>query len=194
MNRLTICVLLLTVSFNVFSHNVTEQMRQCSLQQNALKRLVCFDIISQNLTPSAKTSVASEQTTVASVEPQKQVMETATPVAVAPPKKSIVTTASVQPPQQSISAKSSTEDFGLKRNARFEESGDSIVANVHSVRKNPFKKYIITLDNGQVWKQFDSTSLRITVGETVIIKRGTLGAFFLGKDGVHKRLRVKRQK
>ena len=192
MNRLIICVFLLTTSFKVFSQDLPEQLRKCSLQQNALKRLVCFDTLSQNLTPVPGATEPSKQTTVASVEPQK-LIETTSPEVVVPPKKSIAPTKAIEPVQQSISA-NTTKDFGLKRNAKFEESGDKVVAKVSAARKNPFKKYIITLDNGQVWKQFDSTSLKIAVGETVEIKRGSLGTFFLGKDGVHKRLRVKRQK
>ena len=190
MNKLALFILLLTASFNVFSHNVPELMKKCSLEQNALKRLVCFDEISQNQIPSHNKAAPTKQVIAPiSESPKQSIVATAS---AEPMKKPIETSTPVETVRQSTRYQPSAEDFGLKRHAKYEESGDNVVAKVQSFRKNPFKKYIITLDNGQVWKQFDSNNLKIIVGETVTIKRGKLGTFFLSKDGVSKRLRLKR--
>lgn len=157
MNKLTICLLLFIASFKVLSHNVTELMKKCTVEQNTLKRLACYDAISQNLTPSPKTPAPSKQ---------------------------LVT------PKQSIDLTKSAQEFGLKNKNK--ELADNIVAKVLSIKKGPYKKYIITLDNSHVWKQTDSTRLRISVGDTVILERGALGSFFMGKEGKNRRLRVKR--
>lgn len=166
MKKLAIIIFSLTASFHALSHNVPELMKQCALEKNALKRLVCFDKISQNLEP-----LPNEHA------PPKQVVE----VHIDTPKKTII-------------AAEPAEDFGLENKSKRKESEDKIVANVISIKKDPSKKYIITLDNGHVWRQNDSTRLKIVVGESVVIKRGSFGSFFMSKDGLNKRLRVKRLK
>lgn len=166
MNKLVVFLFLLTTSFTVFGHNVLESMKKCTLEQNALKRLVCFDTISQHLTPSPKVPATPKQVIAASAEPAQQPIETTT----------------------------AENEFGLEHKPKTEKLADSIVANVLSIKKNPYKKYIITLDNAHVWKQSDSTKLKISVGEAVIVKRGSLGSFFMSKEGTNKRLRVKRLK
>jgi hypothetical protein len=199
MKKLAFC-LLFAASFNAFGHNATEQLKKCTLEQNALKRLACFDAVTQNLTPTTSEQVPSKQPKAAVVKQPKQSVEASlakvskkiTKDAVEPPKHSNET--SIEPAKQPLAKASPVEEFGFRKKTEVKKLPDSIVANVKAIRKNPFKKYIITLDNGHVWKQFDSTRLRISVGETVTIKSGILGAFFMSKEGVSKRLRVKRVK
>lgn len=52
---------------------------------------------------------------------------------------------------------------------------------------------LITLDNGQVWKQVDSSSLRLRVGDAVEIERASLGSFMLKKQGSKRSMRVSRE-
>lgn len=161
MNKLTICLSLFIASFKVLGHDVPKLMKKCTVEQNTLKRLACFDAINQNLTLSPKTQIPSKQ---------------------------VVT------PKQSIARNKSAQEFGLEHKLNNKELADNIVANVLSIKKDPYKKFIITLDNNHVWKQSDSTRLKISVGDTVIVKRGAFGSFFMGKEGKNKRLRVKREK
>ena len=53
-------------------------------------------------------------------------------------------------------------------------------------------KAIITLDNGQVWTQIDSTRLRLSGYDKVIIRKASLGSFMLTKVGSKITMRVKR--
>lgn len=168
MNKLALLILLVAVSFKAVGHDVSKLLQQCALEKNALKRLVCFDEISQHSAPSPKAPEATKQVEASPAQPSKKTTQ-ATPVKTIPAK-----------------------EFGLEHKPKLEELADSIVANVVSIKKDPYKKYIITLDNGHVWKQSDSTRLKLTVGEDVIVKRGLLGSFFMGKEGKNKRMRVKR--
>jgi hypothetical protein len=61
------------------------------------------------------------------------------------------------------------------------------------VSKKPRGEYRITLEDGQVWEetQHTSSSVAPAVGDTVTIKRGMLGSYFLER-GAGLALRVKR--
>ena len=58
--------------------------------------------------------------------------------------------------------------------------------------KSAYGEQIITLDNGQVWRQTDSVRLKLVEGQSVTIKRGALGSFFISKENANKRIRAKR--
>lgn len=74
---------------------------------------------------------------------------------------------------------------------------DQITAKVVSVSYNFFRRFTVTLDNGQVWRQAEGDSVaRFSDdgGEAVTIKRGFLGSFNLtivGKWGTYQVKRIK---
>jgi hypothetical protein len=100
-------------------------------------------------------------------------------------------------------AKSPSSDFGLdeetlrKRQAAANPDApadpEQLVARVKAVAKKPRGEYRITLDDGQVWEetQHSSSSIPPRVGDTVTLKRGMLGSYFLER-GAGLALRVKR--
>ncbi len=59
------------------------------------------------------------------------------------------------------------------------EAIDRIEATVVEIRKSASGKAIITLDNGQVWKQSDSTRARVYVNDKVTIRRRSFGSYSL---------------
>ncbi|HSM96906.1 MAG TPA: hypothetical protein VLT91_12735 [Rhizomicrobium sp.] len=65
---------------------------------------------------------------------------------------------------------------------------DSITATVTDYSFNPFGKFIVFLDNGQVWREIDSDPAHFSKGSTntVTIERGMLGSYNLHiNDGNH---------
>lgn len=67
-----------------------------------------------------------------------------------------------------------------------------IVATITRVRQRPDHQYFFELDNGQVWEQMDSApGLFVKPHETVTIRPGVLGAFFL-KTQARQSIRVHR--
>ena len=72
------------------------------------------------------------------------------------------------------------------------EQIDSIVAKVSDVQTLATKKVVITLDNGQVWRQLDNQRLSLKAGEAVVIRKASLGSFLLEKDSGSRNIRVKR--
>ena len=75
---------------------------------------------------------------------------------------------------------------------------DHIAARVASVSYNYFRRFTLTLDNGQVWRQMESDGKVARFsddgGEAVTISRGFMGSFSLTIDGRWGSYQVKRIK
>ena len=69
---------------------------------------------------------------------------------------------------------------------------DRLEAFVSKVSSSANGKAIITLDNGQVWTQVDSSRLRLSGYDRVVIRKASLGSFMLTKVGSKTTMRVKR--
>lgn len=73
---------------------------------------------------------------------------------------------------------------------------ESIGAKVAEFAYTPFGKFIVFLDDGQVWRQLegDSDKANFRKGDTVTISRGFIGSYNLSIDGSAKMFKVKRVK
>jgi hypothetical protein len=75
------------------------------------------------------------------------------------------------------------------------EQLDSITAKVTDYSINPLGRFIVFLDNGQVWKEIDvGTAHFESGGNTVMIERGMIGAYNMHINGSNKVYRVQRLK
>lgn len=63
---------------------------------------------------------------------------------------------------------------------------------VTAVTKNSSGRLTITLENGQIWRQMDSKTLRVSVGDKVFVRAKSLGSFMLSKETSSRSIRVKR--
>ena len=72
-----------------------------------------------------------------------------------------------------------------------------MTARIDKLRKSASDLAIITLDNGQVWRQLEATDyFPMALGDTVLIKRGALGSYKLlvVKEGWTRGIPVSRSK
>lgn len=83
-------------------------------------------------------------------------------------------------------------EFGQENKQHTENLITQIQATIINIEKAPHGQLIITLDNGQVWRQTDNTRLKLIKEQVIIIKRGAMGSFFIGKVNANKRIRAKR--
>ncbi|MDX3772672.1 hypothetical protein QE250_00920 [Chromatiaceae bacterium AAb-1] len=147
--------------------SLEQALQQCRTEQNALKRLVCYDEINAGSTVTA-------------------VPAPATPAPVAS-----VTPAPVTTPAPATSA---ADDFGIEHRKRAaEETPDTLYGTVKSVQYSPRKELIVEFDNGQRWRQTGTDYYKIAVGEQHYLKRGALNSFFLGNDSNNRTIRVRRE-
>ena len=70
---------------------------------------------------------------------------------------------------------------------------ESLNARITELQQAGYDKVAMTLDNGQMWQQIDSSSLRLRVGDDVRIERASFGSFMLQKVGSKRTMRVKRR-
>lgn len=161
MNKTLLCsasllVLLLSPAL-IAQTTLSSAIEQCRSEQNALKRLVCYDEIKTPNAPAMATPATPSRT---------------------------AETKATRP--------AASNDFGLEHK-KTDDTADKVSAVVSKITFSPRKEMIIEFDNGQVWRQTASGNYPIKVGERHFIKRGMLGAFYLGNDNSNRTLKVKRE-
>ena len=62
------------------------------------------------------------------------------------------------------------------------EQIDQIEATVADVRQSVGEKLIVTLGNGQVWRQLDSKPLHLKSGDGVVVRKASFGSFLLALE------------
>ncbi|MBB1309163.1 hypothetical protein H5162_06985 [Pseudoalteromonas sp. SR41-8] len=146
-----------------------QALQACTFIENDFNRLLCYD------NTMAGKSLTKPETT-----------KTLTP-----PASSVTATADVAVASKQI-IKVKNEDFGLEHKELVKENDNEITAVVTNVKEAPYGELIISLNNGQQWRQIGSDSLRIDQDDTVIIERGMFNSFLLKKAGQNRSIRVKR--
>src|SRR5262245_54055644 len=134
----------------------------CRKEQDAERRLACFDAASARLEPGAA---------------HAQAASAAVPAAA-------VTNAAAAP---AGAAKSSHESFGVRGGTLAKEAEknsepklENLTANVTAMEKGPHGELVFTLDNGQVWMQKQAVGyFPVRVGDAVSVKARALGSFQL---------------
>lgn len=71
---------------------------------------------------------------------------------------------------------------------------EEIRGRVESVQLDPYRKLVLTLDNGQVWSQVDSPSPNFRSGDEVRIRRAAMGSYLLNRVDGERTIRVRRSK
>jgi hypothetical protein len=166
------------------ANTLLDDLSICAKNSDNLQRLVCYDKLAEN-SPSNQQKVQQQiPLQVTSSIPLTQLK---------PPQK-----AHIIKPQSAFNVTNEVNqqqaNFGQEDKQRTKDLIKEIQAQVVLVKKGTYGKQIITLNNGQVWRQTDSTYLKLRKGQAIIIKRGAMGSFFIGKHSTNKRIRAKRIK
>ena len=153
-----------------FAQSLPPSVTACTSEKDSLARLVCFDREVAKYTQSAAARVAPMPAPPA-VTPPSDRRVVATPPPVASPK---------------------NDEFGLNPTIeRQRDEGkpveDRALKELHSaitkVATKPYGEFVLTLDNGQVWEQIEtSENFIIKAGDAVVIKKAKLGSFMLTAD------------
>lgn len=167
--KLILAALIAVTSLPVAAIPLDQALELCRAEQNALRRLNCYDAIS---TVTAGTAVPSN---------------TATPV-------TVTAAPSVAVPAANTAVQKQPEaDFGIEHRKVDEDAPSQIYLSVKEVRYSPRKELIVEFDNGQIWRQNGTDYYKIAAGEQHYIKRGVLSSFFLGNDSNNRTIRVRRE-
>ena len=158
------------------AETLSSAVQACAQEKDSLKRLVCYDKVAKETKQykDGDTAFAPASTT-----PQVNRKATAPVV--------------VKAEQQATTVVDAEQNFGLDERKRPENETDKILVSIQNKDKDPYGKWVLTMTNGQIWKQSDSGSYRLPDAQ-LYIERGVLGSFFLGAEGMNRKIRVKRIK
>ncbi len=160
------------------AETVEQALAKCSAQKNSLQRLVCYDNVVKDLNQyqglnKTVTQRRVDEASASAVKPQTQPQ--------------------VSPQSQQAPSMPETE-FGLEHKKEIGDDVDTMTSAIASLRETLRGKYVIGLNNGTQWEQTDSSPLTLEEGQSVTIERGILGAFYLSREDVNRRVKVKRIK
>ena len=205
----------LITSTAVQADELCDELLACRDLSSAVARLDCYDAAvdshekPEDSQPAAIAAApvavaAAAATAPAAVEPAA----TAAPAAVEPAATAAPTAIEPAATAAPAAAASAMDEAAISQEELFGQNSDevqrtveeatgseridSIGAQVTRLQQYDYEKVVISLDNGQVWKQIDSSSLRLRVGDDVTIERAALGSFMLKKKGSKRTMRVSR--
>ncbi|WP_333606999.1 hypothetical protein [Arsukibacterium sp.] len=173
---LLLLVMLILHPLSAQANSLEHALTACRAEQNALKRLVCYDDI--HLTNKAELPAAVSGTTS---DPRANAAD-------------VKGASTAQPDAAAAKAKdSASERFGLEHQRQPEQASELSFI-VSKISYNNRKELVVEFDNGQVWRQQGSGHYPIAVGEQHQIKRGMLGGFNLSNARNNRTIRVQRER
>ena len=177
LRTLMIAMLMSLLGLNkAYSQSLHDAVEDCREIVDDTQRLACFDKMAKNVeryTHAAPIATTEKQGLKSEVALSRDVEN-------APITQSMVEQPSVE--------------FGLEGRRDRENYIDEKSLIITSISQTVRGKNRFTFNDNSVWQQTDNKFLKLSVGQKVQIERGILGAFYLGVEGLNKRLKVKRLK
>lgn len=167
-----------------------EALTKCRQIEEITERVVCYDIIVDSHVPMDSSDSAEISTPPESAESNGVPMDSSDSVETSTPSESAESNAI--PDAQSLFGRNDAEGKRIVETSLAIKQISQIEAIVTYVRKSANKKLTVTLDNGQIWRQLDNQPMPLKSGETVIVRKASLGSFLMEKRSGSRSIRVKR--
>lgn len=126
------------------------------------------------MAPLAQADELGECATLESDEARLQCYDEAAQRAAAPAEEAAP--ASVPQPKE-LFGKTAEETSEIIAEAAGAENVNEISGKVVAVASDPYRRYTVTLDNGQKWTQSRTDRFDVDVGDDVTVRKATLGSF-----------------
>jgi hypothetical protein len=179
-----VCVFALSATQTSSGAGLRQDLIDCRETASSAARLDCYDRLAD-----AHTASPGDSVDIGTDEIDAPADATAPAAAVTAAE---AATPAVMVSQEELFGKSGAEVRKSVQEATDTEEVDEIAARISKIRKSGSGYLVITLDNGQVWKQTDSSRLRLSDNDVVTIHRAALGSFMLRKADGKTTMRVKR--
>lgn len=162
--------LLFCCATSVNATELSALLKQCAALASTTERIACYDKVANN--EQKQDSQVSEQVPTPVMPASKQ---------------------QAYPENQPVSV---VDKFGAsKLKNQPSDVPEQITLTIASTEQDRYEKWILTMSNGQVWKQIDSNTFsRYRQGDDIEIRKGVLGSFLLKKVNANKSIRVTRVK
>lgn len=165
-----------------------DELRVCRGLPDDGARLICYDAAVDRSRNGGYSGPAA-----AAASPEPAAPAASAPAATTAAGAATAASAPADLSQEELFGKSGEEVERTVQEATGDERLDSLSATITSLQQYGYNKVLITLDNGQVWKQVDASNLRLRTGDAVEIERAALGSFMLRKQGSKRSMRVTRE-
>lgn len=178
---LIIAIVLFAVSLS--GQAAALSLESCAAIEHPVERLACYDTLAGRLPADTASASGTTTSVVDPVAPTADVIVPDVP-AVTP------TVPAVEPTPDAEAI------FGLEHKQKPEEERpDELRLKWTKKKKDALGKWVIFLENGQVWRQTDTSRFIFKNSEQwVVVSRGFMGSHFMGEPKGRKRIRVKRVK
>ncbi|AWL13257.1 hypothetical protein HMF8227_02808 [Saliniradius amylolyticus] len=150
------------------AQSLPERLQRCQQIDSALKRLDCYDQLARKMAVPGSSTLENKKPKPNASKP-------------------------VVAKVQNEKAKAKAE-FGLTEAQKQKDKPkvDRIEAVVTKREKGPRGKWLITLDNGQIWKQNDGEYFPFPRNGAVYIEEGAFGTYYLSAETTNRMIKVKR--
>ncbi|NLD35843.1 MAG: hypothetical protein GX654_03155 [Desulfatiglans sp.] len=174
-----IIISLFSVSISIQA--ATPTLKGCAAIENPDERLACYDTLAGRLSADTVKSNDATPKVVDSVASKVDIIVPAAPA--------------VTPVDPAVEPAPDAEAiFGLEHKQK-EKQPDELQLKWTKKMQDAYGKWIIFMENGQVWRQTDTAVFSFNNPEQrVVISRGALGSFFLVEPEGSRRIRVMRAK
>lgn len=196
-------ILIILASPISMANSVADTLLMCAENVDSLQRLVCYDKLAKKIKnfPSKLQEMQAQfpvrTTTSGTSDKPHQTEHKVQPKPVLAPSKRVAESLTVTKKIVVIKDDTTSQQqaiFGKENKQSIKNTINQIKSKILKVHKDRFGNQTISLANGQVWRQTDNTRLKLKREQIVIIKRGAMGSFFIGKENANKRIRAKRVK
>lgn len=180
--KITKLIIALPLCLTVMSgqaQTLASAIQSCAQEKDSLKRLICYDKVAKETNQYKDGDTAFSPVPAVSKANSKAAAH--------------VNAAQHASPVIDAQVADTEQNFGLDERKRPENETDKILVSIQNKDKDAYGKWILTMTNGQVWKQTDTGSYRLPDAQ-LYVERGVLGSFFLGAEGINRKIRVKRIK
>ena len=179
----------LLVCFNsVHAADVSDKLAECAAIQSDDDRVACYDAIATGQVKEEAPAAAPEAVPEVVPETVPEVAPAAVPAAVAVE----ATTDTATPPTEDTFGEPADD---LNREAGVpagSEKVDQIVATITDLRLYKVDRVMITLDNGQQWRQTSASTKTFDVGDVIEIRKGSFGSYRMTELDGKRAMKVRR--
>ncbi|MEM7017940.1 MAG: hypothetical protein AAF512_11470 [Pseudomonadota bacterium] len=176
------CNVIASISFLILSaatyaDTIENAVVNCRVITDEAQRINCYDQIADGILAARKHKALDAP----------QVAEPASSPSVTAPSTNAATPAQAEQPAQTV-AQIQEDKFGAEDLIRAEQESTAIPKSIESTitdiqRTSASKRYVLTLANGQIWRQKEKKRLSVKTGRWVKIKRMLFGAYSMEIEG-----------